>query len=687
MNINKFKNALIGMENIGLILITTGIILGSIFMPSTATADSITLHWTAPGDDGSTGTAAQYDIRYLTSAITDANWNSATQANGEPEPHTAGTTESFTIDNLQSSTTYYFAIKASDESQNWSALSNNAIKATGPEQEPPSVVTNLATANPTVGSMTLIWTAPGDDGASGTAAQYDIRYSATALTDANWGQAMQIHNEPAPQVAGTQQSVTINGLTENTTYYFGLKTADEVQNWSTLSNIASGSTSSGQDLTAPGNIQNLLVSRVSADSITLSWTAPGDDGNQGTASAYSLRYSTETITTANWGSCTPVSDMASPLAAGSPETRIVTGLSLGVSYYFAIITNDEVPNYSALSNIAHGTTDNEHIAPATIANLHVTQANDHDVTLSWTAPGDDGTQGTASQYDIRYSLSAITEANWDAAAQATDEPVPLSAGQQQTFTVTDLQQEIRYYFAIKTADDVPNWSALSNVTNVLTPDQTPPAAIGDLVAVTGEELGSVSISWSAPGDDSLTGVATGYVVKIHTQPITEQNWESAAIIAGVPAPETPGTEQNYTIPDLSPGQLYYVAMVSTDNYTNESGLSNISSAEAKPFGADGIEDGSNLPTEYNLSQNYPNPFNPSTNIEFSLPEEASVILEIYDSMGRRVSTLVNEVYPAGYHSIVWNGRKSDGATVSTGMYFCRIIAEDYSSTKKMTFLK
>jgi parallel beta-helix repeat protein len=88
------------------------------------TADSVTLTWTAPGNDGNIGTATTYDIRYVTLSINEDNWSSATQVDGEPPPKPAGTTEGFTVTGLSSSTTYYFALKTADEVSNWSALSN-----------------------------------------------------------------------------------------------------------------------------------------------------------------------------------------------------------------------------------------------------------------------------------------------------------------------------------------------------------------------------------------------------------------------------------------------------------------------------------------------------------------------------------------------------------------------------------
>jgi hypothetical protein len=102
------------------------------------------------------------------------------------------------------------------------------------------------------------------------------------------------------------------------------------------------------------------------------------------------------------------------------------------------------------------------------------------VTLKWTATGDDSTSGAASQYDIRYSTVAITEITWTSATQVIGEPIPKIAGSQETFTVTGLTPSTTYYFAIKAADEVPNWSDLSNVVSITTIDGTRPSAITNL---------------------------------------------------------------------------------------------------------------------------------------------------------------------------------------------------------------
>jgi hypothetical protein len=107
---------------------------------------------------------------------------------------------------------------------------------------PPAAVTDLAAGSATLNTLTLTWTAPGDDGNSGTAAGYDVRYSTSPINGTNWASATQAVGEPSPQSAGSSESFVVSGLNYGTTYYFAVTTVDEAANQSGLSNIASGAT-------------------------------------------------------------------------------------------------------------------------------------------------------------------------------------------------------------------------------------------------------------------------------------------------------------------------------------------------------------------------------------------------------------------------------------------------------------
>ena len=94
-----------------------------------------------------------------------------------------------------------------------------------------------------------------------------------------------------------------------------------------------------------------------------------------------------------------------------------------------------------------------------------------------------------------------------------------------------------------------------------------------------------------------------------------------------------------------------------------------------------------VPARYALGQNYPNPFNPTTTIHFELPEDAHALIAIYDLLGREIVLLENRPFIAGYHQVVWQGRDTYGNAVPSGMYFYRMEANGFSSTRKMVFLK
>ncbi len=94
-----------------------------------------------------------------------------------------------------------------------------------------------------------------------------------------------------------------------------------------------------------------------------------------------------------------------------------------------------------------------------------------------------------------------------------------------------------------------------------------------------------------------------------------------------------------------------------------------------------------LPLDYALEQNYPNPFNPQTHIEFSLPTTSRVELTVYNVLGRRVKQLAAGEYPAGRHTIVWDGTDQNDQTVASGAYFYRLEAGSHSFTHKMLLLK
>jgi hypothetical protein len=95
-----------------------------------------------------------------------------------------------------------------------------------------------------------------------------------------------------------------------------------------------------------------------------------------------------------------------------------------------------------------------------------------------------------------------------------------------------------------------------------------------------------------------------------------------------------------------------------------------------------------IPTGYAVSQNYPNPFNPSTRLTYTLPEQSSVRIVIYDLLGREIRRLADsETRPAGVYDVTWDGRNNGGSVAPTGTYFLRFEAGSFQSVRKLLLLK
>lgn len=158
---------------------------------------------------------------------------------------TGGTGHSVTVTGLETNATptdHEYYIRCSDADINWNTSDYNLTITVDADTTPPSDITDLEVDSCDQSSCDLSWTAVGDDGAVGTAASYDVRYSTSAITSGNWASATPATGEPDPAVSGSAETFTVTDLDPDTTYYFAITATDIAGNTNDVSTDDSGTT-------------------------------------------------------------------------------------------------------------------------------------------------------------------------------------------------------------------------------------------------------------------------------------------------------------------------------------------------------------------------------------------------------------------------------------------------------------
>ncbi|MDZ7262721.1 MAG: T9SS type A sorting domain-containing protein, partial [candidate division KSB1 bacterium] len=425
------------------------------------------------------------------------------------------------------------------------------------------------------------------------------------------------------------------------------------------------------------------------------------------------------------------------------------------------------------------------------------------VTLMWTAPGDDGNQGIAKAYDLRYGYTTIDETNWQQKIQVVNEPAPQPAGSLEKMVITNLIPHKRHFFALRAVDEAGNWSRLSNVASGF-PDGGKPSlkmkffqdpALSqflDVIILSSEKLKSLTIT--ADVGDSIQSLpvmrldSVNFVYKgdytFHasdTVRFTARGTDLAGnvgqiertmnvqIVSSQKGGSIASLDQKLTLnfqpqslarttfitlveqsTDIQPTELQPVSPIyqfgpkgetlqkpSTliFNYPEEkvkaelrftgiyfrmtSGedwalleshidtVAGIVTAEVSQLGEYALFLTSNadprlihiVPHIFQLFPNYPNPFNSETVIQYHLPMnsikasdipgsvEQKVTLKIYNLLGQEVRTLVDEFQKPGSYTIHWDGRDNNGNPVTSGVYFYKMNAGKYQQTRKMAVVR
>ncbi len=242
------------------------------------------------------------------------------------------TSHSVNLTGLATGTTYYFRTGSTDSSSNgptWSSTGTFTTTSNYP------VLSNIGSSSITVDSALIDWNT--NENTSRT-----VEYGETTGYGLSAGSG-----------TGTSHSVPLSGLTSDTLYHYRVRSTDSCGLESVSGDYTF--TTLPPDTTPPGTVTDLEALVISPDTVRLSWTAPGDDDNAGTASFYIVRLETGKMTI-NFETATDVDGEPSPSIAGTPESFDISGLNFDTTYVFALKSEDEVPNLSLQSNSVTVTT-------------------------------------------------------------------------------------------------------------------------------------------------------------------------------------------------------------------------------------------------------------------------------------------------------------------------------------------
>ena len=179
------------------------------------------------------------------------------------------------------------------------------------------------------------------------------------------------------------------------------------------------------------------------------------------------------------------------------------------------------------------------------------------------------------------------------------------------------------------------------------------------------KMQNVELSWTTATEVNNYGFD---IERSQKTEVSSQNlrWEKIGFVKGSGNSNSP---KSYSFVDESPlnGNVQYrLKQIDNDGAFKYSSIVTVNS----------------LPTRFSLEQNYPNPFNPSTTIKFELPSDSKVKLEIYNTVGQKVATLVNKEMTAGYHQVEFYA-----SNLASGIYFYRMQTNRFVSIRKLLLLK
>ncbi|MCX7716765.1 MAG: hypothetical protein N2Z73_05045, partial [Endomicrobia bacterium] len=464
--------------------------------------------------------------------------------------------------------TYYYRITASDIAGNESGYSNTAqciILSAGQPSDviPPSAVTDLTSVYITTAVVKLIWTVTGDDNSTGNIVNGRVHIQYTYdVTQANnpgfWRYADAQVKLSTTVSAKTKCEYILSSLLVSGTYYFRLWLADEVLNWSSISNGTTLWVFAQQPiLPTPQLVSPQNFSQVNDLTPLLDWS---DAGLQNIN--YILAVDDDP------GFVEPL--VVDNFLLTSSEFLFPFSLQNGTTYYWKVKCVDTQQNEGSWSEVWRFVvlTVTQDTTPPAVPTLLYPQDGQKVVSLSVKLDWSDVSDPSGVMYNLQIStnpffISIITTTTL-----------------QSEFQLDNLKVNTTYYWRIQSVDGYDNKSQWSNtyrfvVVSTTSVDTIPPQRVNSLTAQPGYVVGSVILSWISPGDDGNQGVTFGEVrVQYSSTPLTVFNLSIAQV--KISTTVIPGEYRFVEVTHLNMFTTYYFVMWIRDESNNWSLSSNIS---------------------------------------------------------------------------------------------------------------
>lgn len=452
---------------------------------ATAVCGDVSLAWTAPGDDGSSGRAASYDLRYSTSTITEANWASMTECQGEPAPKPAGQTEAYSVSDLAAGATYYFAVKVRDDEGNESGLSNVCQETVGLHSI--AWVNDGLAADADWANSTTSLSANWDHAACSDSYQYAIGTTQGGTDVANWTDN------------GANKSVTRTGLSlaEMGTYYFSVRNVVGA-----AYGTAAFSDGITVETTAPVSQVDPLPDEVQTLAFTVTWT--GSDAASG-IKHYDVQVSSDGGGSwVNW------------LTATTSTSAPFTGVD-GMTYHFRSRAWDNAGNSEAYPETPDAYTTISLPPPLQVEWVHDGLGDDADWATSSSALSGNwpAVSGASSyQYAVGTTAGGADVADWASAGLETSATaIGLSLIEGQT-----------YYFSVRVVTGLTTGPAVSS-DGVRVDSQAPASSVSALASATNTLV--FTVAWT--GSDAVSGI-TQYDVQVKDGAGSWTDWLAATAL-------------------------------------------------------------------------------------------------------------------------------------------------------------